>query len=198
MTKIYVERESHTTDARLFVPTVQMRDDTQVIAGANQPLIVRQDTAQSVIDGIVFYVFKMAPANALLVAGGSIEFLITTAVNRPVGIGFVSQCGGNAEVYVYEDVTNVVGGTLTVPLNRNRASANTAVTGALLNPSSYTLGPLIYSDLILGGSGGNAAGATAQSDYSVLAANKSYLFRLTNTTNQDHTAELMVQWIENG
>jgi hypothetical protein len=198
MTKIYVERESHTTDARLFVPTVQMRDDTQVIAGANQPLIVRQDTVQSVIDGIVFYVFKMAPANALLVSGSSIEFLITTAVNRPIGIGFVAQCGGNAEVYVYENVTDVVGGTLTVPLNRNRASANTAVTGALLNPVSYTLGPMIYSDLILGGSGGNAAGATSSSDYAVLAANKSYLFRLTNTTNQDHTAELMVQWIENG
>jgi hypothetical protein len=198
MTLIYVDRESHTTDARLFVPTVQMRDDTQVIAGANQPLIVRQDTVQSVIDGIVFYVFRMAPSTALLASGASIEFLITTAVNRPVGVGFVAQCGGNAEAYIYENVTDVVGGTLTVPVNRNRASTNTAVTGALLNPSSYTLGPLIYSDLILGGSGGNAVGASAQSDYALLAANKSYLFRLTNTTNQDHVAELMVQWIENG
>ena len=198
MTRIYVERESHTTDARLFVPTVQMRDDTQVIAGANQPLVVRQDTVQSVIDGIVFYVFQMRPSTNPLDAGGSIEFLITTAVDRPVGVGFVAQCGGDAEVYVYENVTNVVGGTLTVPFNRNRASTNTAVTGVLLNPSSYTLGPLIYSDLILGGSGGNAAGATAQSDYAVLAANKSYLFRLTNTINQANVAELMVQWIENG
>jgi hypothetical protein len=198
MTKIYVERESHTTDARLFVPTVQMRDDTQVIAGANQPLIVRQDTIQSVIDGIVFYAFSMYPSSSPLGAGASIEFLITTAVNRPVGIGFVAQCGGDAEVYVYENVTNVVGGTLVVPINRNRASTNTAVTGVLLNPSSYTLGPLIYSDLILGGSGGNAAGATAQSDYALLAANKSYLFRLTNTINQANVAELMVQWIENG
>jgi len=198
MTRIYVERESHTTDARLFVPTVQMRDDTQVIAGANQPLVVRQDTVQSVIDGIVFYVFQMRPSTNPLDAGGSIEFLITTAVDRPVGVGFVAQCGGDAEVYVYENVTNVVGGTLTVPFNRNRASTNTAVTGVLLNPSSYTLGPLIYSDLILGGSGGNAAGATAQSDYAMLAANKSYLFRLTNTINQSNVAELMVQWIENG
>ena len=198
MTLIYVDRESHTTDARLFVPTVQMRDDTQVIAGANQPLIVRQDIVQSVIDGIVFYVFRMAPSTALLANGASIEFLITTAVDRPVGFGFVAQCGGNAEMYVYENVTAVAGGTLFVPINRNRASTNTAVTGVLLNPSSYTLGPLIYSDLILGGSGGNAAGAIAQSDYALLAANKSYLFRLTNTTNQGHVAELMVQWIENG
>ena len=198
MTRIYVERESHTTDARLFVPTVQMRDDTQVIAGANQPLVVRQDTVQSVIDGIVFYVFQMRPSTNPLGAGGSIEFLITTAVDRPVGVGFVAQCGGDAEVYVYENVTNVVGGTLTVPFNRNRASTNTAVTGVLLNPSSYTLGPLIYSDLILGGSGGNAAGASAQSDYALLGANKSYLFRLTNTINQANVAELMVQWIENG
>lgn len=198
MTRIYVDRESHTTDARLFVPTVQMRDDRQVVAGANQPLVVRQDTVQSVIDGIVFYAFKLHPSTDLLGDLESIEFLVTTAANRPVGIGFVAQCGGNAEVYVYEDVTNVVGGTLVVPLNRNRASDNTAVTGVLLNPASYTLGPLIYSDLILGGSGGNAAGASAQADYALLAANKSYLFRLTNTTNQDHVAELMVQWIENG
>lgn len=198
MTKIYVERESHSTDARLFVPTVQMRDDTQVIAGANQPLIVRQDTVQSVIDGIVFYVFQMRPSSNPLESGASIEFLVTTAVDRPVGVGFIAQCGGDAEVYVYENVTDVVGGTLTVPLNRNRASANTAVTGVLLNPSSYTLGPLIYSDLILGGSGGNAAGATSSSDYALLAANKSYLFRLTNTINQANVAELMVQWIENG
>lgn len=198
MTRIYVDRESHTTDARLFVPTVQMRDDTQVVAGANQPLVVRQDTIQSVIDGIVFYTFKLHPATDLLVSGDSIEFLVTTAANRPVGIGYVAQSGGNAEIYVYENVTDVVGGTLTVPLNRNRASDTTAVTGVLLNPTSYTLGPLIYADLILGGSGGNAAGSTSSSDYALLAANKSYLFRLTNTTNQDHTAELMIQWIENG
>lgn len=198
MTTIYVERESHTTDARLVVPTVQKRDNTQVIAGANNPLVTRADTIQSVIDGIVFYAFKMHPSSAPLNAGASIEFLITTAVDRPVGIGFVAQCGGDAEVYVYENVTNVVGGTLYVPLNRNRASSNTAVTGVLLNPSSYTLGPLIYSDLILGGSGGNAAGATSSSDYALLAANKSYLFRLTNTINQANVAELMVQWIENG
>lgn len=198
MTRIYVERESHTTDARLFVPTVQLRDDRQVIAGANQPLVVRQDTVQSVIDGIVFYAFRMYPSSAPLGAGASVEFLITTAANRPVGIGFVAQCGGDAEVYVYENVTDVVGGTIQVPLNRNRASTTTAVTGVLLNPSSYTLGPLIYSDLILGGSGGNAAGATSSSDYAVLAANKSYLFRLTNTINQANVAELMVQWIENG
>jgi hypothetical protein len=192
------KRESHTTDARLFVPTVQLRNDTQVIAGANQPLITRPDTVQSVIDGIVFYAFKLHSATDLLVSGDSIEFLITTAANKPVGIGYVAQSGGDAEVYVYENVTDVVGGTIQVPLNRNRASNTIAVTGVLLNPTSYTLGDLIYADLILGGSNGNAAGAITSSDYAVLDANTSYLFRLTNTTNQGHTAELAIQWLENG
>lgn len=198
MTTIYVDRESHTTDARLVIPTVQLRDDRQVIAGANQPLITRPDNVQAVIDGITFYVFEVYDALNLLAPNGVIEFVITTALNRPVGIGYVGQCGGNAEVKVYEGVTNVVGGTLVIPFNRNRASTNTAVTGVLLAPTSYTLGTLVYEDLVLGGTGGTAAGASVESDYAILKANTSYVFQLKNTTSQSQIAELAIQWIENG
>lgn len=198
MTVIYVDRESHTTDARLMIPTVQLRDDRQVVAGANQPLVTRSDNVQAVIDGITFYTFSVRPAANPLPALASIDILITTAVNRPVGVGVISECGGNAELYVYEGVTNVVGGTITPGLNRNRQSTNTAVTGVLLQPTSVTLGTLVFGDLILGGTGGNSAGATTDSDYAVLKADTSYLFRLTNATNQDHVAALAIQWIENG
>jgi len=198
MTIIVVDRESHTTDARLVVPTVQRRDNSQVVAGANQPLITRTDNIQNVIDGITFYVYKVYPTATPLAAGASINFVVTTAVNRPVGIGFKAECGGNAEVYVYEGVTDVVGGTLVIPFNRNRASTNTAVTGVLLDPVSLTLGPEIYSELVIGGTGGTAAGATVESDYAILKANTSYLFRMTNTTAQSHIAEIAVQWVENG
>ena len=198
MTVIYVDRESHTTDARLVTPTVQLRDDRQVVAGANQPLITRSDNIQAVIDGIAFYVYRIRPSTDPLPSLAKIEFLITTAPDKPVGIGFKAESGGNAEAYVYENVTNVVGGTLVVPLNRNRNSTNTAATGVLLNPTSYTLGPQIYAELIVGGKSGKSAGAASEGDYALLKANTSYLFRLTNTTNQANIAELAVQWIENG
>lgn len=198
MTVIYVDRESHTTDARLMIPTVQLRDDRQVVAGANQPLVVRSDNIQSVVDGITFYVYKIYPTAAPLNTLASIDFVITTAVNKRVGIGFKAECGGNAEVYVYEGVTDVVGGTLFIPLNRNRSSTNTALTGAILQPASLTLGTEIYGELIIGGTGGNAAGATVEGDYALLKANTSYLFRLTNVSNQAQIAELAIQWIENG
>lgn len=198
MTVIYVDRESHTTDARLMVPTVQMRDNRQVVAGSNQPLVTRSDNIQSVIDGITFYAFAVAPTAAMLARLASLDILVTTAVGRPVGVGLKVECGGNAEIYVYEGCTDVVGGTIFVPLNRNRASTNTAVTGVLMQPTSLTLGNLVFGDLVLGGTGGNSVGATAESDYAVLKADTSYLFRLTNVTAQSHVAALAVQWIENG
>lgn len=195
MTLIYVDRESHTTDSRLVTPTVQLRNDTQVIAGANQPLIVRDGSIQDVIDGKAFYAYKIHKAASLLLAGESINIVITSSSGVTVGIGFAAQCGGNAEICIYEGVTDIVGGTVFVPLNRNRASSAVSTTGALINPSSVTLGPVIYEDLILGGTTGNAAGATARGDYALLD-DVSYLFRLTNTTAQSQVAELMIQWIE--
>ena len=198
MTKIYVERESESSTSRFVSLTQQLRDDRQIVTGANYPLIVRSDNIQAVVDGIAFYAFDVRPAAAPLAAGASINILVTTAPNRPVGVGLKAESGGNAEVYVYENCTDVVGGTIFVPLNRNRASTNTAVTGVLLEPTSLTLGPLVFGDLVLGGTGGRAAGATAESDYAFLKADTSYLFRLTNTSNQSHIASLAVQWIENG
>lgn len=195
MTLIYVERESHTSDARLVTPTVQLRNDTQVIAGANQPLIVRDGGVQDVIDGRAFYAYKIHTSAATLAAGANIDIVVTSSSGVTIGVGFAAQCGGNAEIAIYENVTDIVGGTVFVPLNRNRASAAVSTTGALINPSSVTLGPVIYQDLILGGTTGNAAGATARGDYALLD-DVSYLFRLTNTTAHSHVAELMIQWIE--
>ena len=198
MTKIYVERESESSTSRFVSLTQQLRDDRQVVAGAYHPVITRSDNIQAVVDGISFYAFAVRPAANPLPSTQSIDILVTTAPNRPVGVGLKAECGGNAEVYVYEGVTDVVGGTIFVPFNRNRASTNTAVTGVLMQPTSVTLGTLVFGDLVLGGTGGSAAGATAESDYAFLKADTSYLFRLTNTTNQSHIAALAVQWIENG
>ena len=195
MTLIYVDRESHTTDSRLVTPTVQLRDDRQVIAGANQPLIVRDGQTQDIIDGKAFYAYKIHKSAAKLDDGASIDIVTTSSAGVTVGIGFAAQCGGYAEIAIYEGVTDIVGGTVFVPLNRNRSSSAVSTTGALINPSSVILGPVIYEDLILGGTTGNSAGATVRGDYALLD-DVSYLFRLTNTAGKSEVAELMIQWIE--
>jgi hypothetical protein len=195
MTVIYVDRESHTSDSRLITPTVQLRDNKQVIAGADQPLIVRDGGIQDVIDGKAFYAYSIYKSATPLASGASANIVVTSAQNATVAVGFAAQCGGNAEIIIYENVSGVTGGTLFVPLNRNRASSATSATGVLINPTVGTLGTIIYEDLILGGTGGNAAGATLRGDYALLD-DVSYLFRMTNTSNQSHVAELMIQWIE--
>jgi hypothetical protein len=195
MTLIYVDRESHTTDSRLVTPTVQLRDNRQVIAGADQPLVVRDGGVQDVIDGKAFYAYKIHRAANTLAVGASIDIVVTSAQGATLGIGFAAQCAGNAEITIYEDVSSVTGGTLFVPLNRNRASSAISTTGVLINPTVGTLGDIIYEDLILGGTGGNAAGATLRGDYALID-DVSYLFRLTNTSSQVQVAELMLQWIE--
>lgn len=195
MTLIYVDRESHTTDTRLVAPTVQLRDNRQVIAGADQPLVTRDGGVQDVIDGKAFYAYKIHKAGATLADNASIDIVVTSAAGKSLAIGFVAQCGGNAEITIYEDVSSVTGGTLFVPLNRNRASTAISTTGVLINPTVGTLGDIIYEDLILGGTGGNAAGATLRGDYALID-DVSYLFRLTNKAGKTEVAELMIQWIE--
>lgn len=195
MTLIYVDRESHTTDTRLVAPTVQLRDNSQVIAGADQPLVVRDGGVQDVIDGKAFYAYKIHKAANTLAVGANIDIVVTSATGKTLGIGFAAQCSGNAEITIYEDVSSVTGGTLFVPLNRNRASSAISTTGVLINPTVANLGDIIYEDLILGGTGGNAAGATLRGDYALID-DVSYLFRLTNTSSQVQVAELMIQWIE--
>jgi hypothetical protein len=73
-----------------------------------------------------------------------------------------------------------------------------AQTGVIVQPATVTHNGALYEEIIIGGSGGNAAGATLQGDYAVIKANTSYLFRLTNKSGQARIAELFVQWAENG
>jgi hypothetical protein len=203
MTVIYVDRESHTSDSRLITPTVQLRDNKQVIAGADQPLIVRDGGIQDVIDGKAFYAYKLYKSASKLANNASINIVITAAVNKSLGVGFIASCGGDAEVTIYENSTSVTGGTLFVPLNRNRASTAISTTGILIDPTIGTLGTVIYESLVFGGTdsggggggGSKAAGATARGDYALLD-DVSYTFRLTNTSGSSQQAELMVQWIE--
>ena len=160
-------------------------------------VVDRDESVQNVIDGLVFYAYSSKGHLNTLADDASIDIVVTSAVDMPVGIGFVTRIGGDAEFKVYENVTSVVGGTIFVPRNRNRTSTRVSQTGIIVQPSSITTNVILYEEIIIGGSGGNAAGATLQGDYAIIKANTSYLFRLTNRSGQARLAELFVQWVEN-
>lgn len=160
-------------------------------------VVNRDESTQNIIDGLVFYAYLSKGNGNELADDASIDIVITPPVNMPIGIGFVTRIGGDAEFKVFENVTAVTGGTIFVPRNRNRASTRSAQTGVIIQPSSVTTNGILYEEIIVGGSGGNAGGATLEGDYAILKANTSYLFRLTNRSNQARIAELFVQWVEN-
>ena len=159
-------------------------------------VVQREESVQNVIDGLVFYAFSSKGDGDLLADDASIDIVVTPAINMNVGIGFVTRIGGDAEFRVYEGVTGITGGTIFVPRNRNRASTRVAQTGVIVQPTTVTHNGSLYNEIIIGGSGGNAAGATLQGDYAIIKANTSYLFRLTNKSGQARIAELFVQWVE--
>ena len=159
-------------------------------------VVDREESIQSIIDGIVFYAYSTKGNGNTLADDASIDVVVTTPANINLGIGFVTRIGGDAEFKVFENVTEVVGGTIFVPKIRNRASTRTSQTGIIVQPTSLTTNGVLYEEIIVGGSGGNAAGASLDGDYAIIKADTSYLFRLTNRSNNARIAELFVQWIE--
>jgi len=159
-------------------------------------VVNRDEAVQHIIEGIVFYAYSSRGNGNTLPDDENIDIVVTPPVDNEIGIGFITRIGGDAEFKVYENVSNVVGGTIYVPKNRNRASSRTAQTGIIIQPTSLTTNGVLYEEIIVGGSGGNAAGASLEGDYAILRADTSYLFRLTNRSGQTRIAELFVQWIE--
>lgn len=160
-------------------------------------VINRPESVQNVIDGRVFYAYESMGHDSELDDEDSIDIVVTPPADLAIGIGFVLRIGGDAEFKVYENVTEVTGGTVFVPRNRNRASTKTARTGVIIQPTSVTTNGVLYEEIVIGGEGFfRAAGATLEGDYAVIKADTSYLFRLTNKSNQSRIAELFIQWIE--
>lgn len=159
-------------------------------------VVARSESLQNVLEGVVFYAYKSRGDTEGLGDNESIDIVVTPPSDKPIGIGFIARIGGDAELKVFEGVTGVTGGTVFVPRNRNRASSATAQTGVIIEPTEVTTNGVLYEEIIIGGTGGTAAGATLEGDYAVLKADTSYLFRLTNRSNQSRIAELFVQWVE--
>lgn len=175
-----------------MIPLRRPESDTTKLRG----VVNRPESVQSIVDGRVFYAYSSRPDGNKLADDASIDIVITSPANVALGIGFVTRIGGDAEFKVYENVSGVENGTVFVPRNRNRTSDKFSLAGVIVQPTSVTTNGVLYEEIIIGGSGGNAAGATLEGDYAIIQADTSYLFRLTNKSGQTRVAELFIQWVE--
>lgn len=194
-TRVLLDRESHTSDARFVALTQQTREDKQVVVSVFDPLCNISTKEQNLRDGLSFYVFVAKVTGDLLANNASIDLVVTASPNANVCLGAVFQCAGDAEISVHENVTDVSGGTIFVPINRNRRSTNVSQVGVLVNPT-MTLNGVIYKEIVLAGSGGKATGGSIDGIDYILKPDVSYLYRLKNVSGQSRLAELQLTWCE--
>lgn len=159
-------------------------------------VVNRDESVQNVLEGVVYYAYSSRGDADPLPDEQSIDIVVTSPEDMSIGIGFVARIGGDAELKVYEDVSDVTGGTVFVPRNRNKQSNKTSLSGVIVQPTAVTTNGVLYEEIIIGGTSGSAAGATLEGDYAVIKADTSYLFRLTNRSNQARIAELLIKWVE--
>jgi len=195
---ILVERESLTTKSRHVSPSYTDKDGNQSLAGSDRPFPTVDINHLRMHEGRAYYVYKTHPDNGRLAVGSSINIAIAFPAGVDAHASLDYQCGGEAEIYIYEAPTTS-GGTAMTAHRRNRSLTTTSVGAAVLNPTVTSVGTEFYSELITSAEGqGNRSGAGGKglSFEFVLKPLTTYLFRLTNVNSSSHMAELRIDWYE--
>lgn len=192
---IPVERESITTKSRFVTPTYTDKDGIQQTVGSDRPAPIIDVNHLRMHEGRGFYAYHLNPYSSMLAAGASIDIAIAWASGKTPHLIYSANCGGDAEVYMYENAT-VTGGTSFTALNRNRTSTTTSSTAILINPTVSSLGTQLHGEFIAGGVGKKAGGGDAYASEQVLDDLTTYLFRLTNVNGTSHMAHLYLEWYE--
>ena len=197
MAVLTVTRESDTTNARHVALTQKNNAGTQVVAGADAPVIMIDVNHQRNHDGRAFYAYKIASDSAPLAANTSIDIVLASPSGVFPHLTVVGMCLGDAELYIYEG-TSTTGGTAFTPINRNRnyAVSNVSQVAMVINPTVTSVGTEIDAQIIPGGAGKKSSGGTAGSLEYVLKPLTNYLFRLTNVNSTSHAASLQLEWYE--
>jgi hypothetical protein len=197
MAVLTVTRESDTTNARHVVLTHKNNAGTQVVAGADAPVIVVDVNHQRNHDGRAYYAYKIAPDTAPLAAGASIDIVMASPSGVYPHVTIDGMCLGDAELYIYES-TATTGGTAFTPINRNRnyAVSNPSQVAMVVNPTVTSVGDVLSAELIAGGAGKKSGGGSIGSMEYVLKPLTNYLFRLTNVNGVSHAAHLQLEWYE--
>ena len=192
---INVLRESDTTKSRHVNPAYVDKDGNSYIASSDRPFPTLDVNHLRLHEGRAFYAYAMYPYSAMLAAGASINIAVAWATGKTPHLIYEANCGGDAEVYMYENAV-VTGGTSLTAFNRNRTSTTTSASALLLNPTVTSTGTLLESQFIAGGVGKKAGGGDAYANEQVLNSLTTYLFRLTNVNGTSHMAHLYLEWYE--
>lgn len=192
---INVLRESDTTKARHVNPTYVDKDGISYITSSDKPFPTLDVNHLRLHEGRAFYAYALYPHTSMLPAGSSIDIAIAWATGIKPHLVYDANCGGDAEIYLYENAV-VTGGTTLSSYARNRTIANTSASAILLNPTITSVGTLLEAEFISGGAGKKAGGGSLFANEQVLSPLTTYLFRLTNVNATDHMAYLHLEWYE--
>lgn len=192
---INVLRESDTTKARHVNPAYVDKDGISYIASSDKPFPTLDVNHLRLHEGRAFYAYALYPHASMLPAGASIDIAIAWASGIKPHLVYDANCGGDAEIYLYENAV-VTGGTTLSSFTRNRTVAATSASAILLNPTVTSVGTLLEGEFIAGGSGKKAGGGISDTNEQVLAPLTTYLFRLTNVNATNHMAYLHLEWYE--
>jgi len=197
MAVITVERESDNTKAQFVALTQKNNAGTQVVAGADAPVIMVDVNHQRNHDGRAFFAYKIYPDSSPLAATTSIDIVLASPSGVFPHITVDAMCLGDAEFYIYEG-TGTTGGTTLTPVNRNRnyADSNPSQIAMVVGPTVTSLGTQLDAQIIPGGSGKKSGGGSAGSLEYVLKPLTNYLFRLTNVNGTAHAAHMQLEWYE--
>lgn len=197
MAVILIERESEDTSAQFVALTHKNNAGTNVVSGADAPVIVVDVNHQRNHDGRGFFAYKIAPNSAPLASLASIDIVLASPAGVFPHMTVDAMCLGDAELYVYEGATTS-GGTLFTPINRNRnyAVSNPSQIAMVINPTVTATGAELDAQIIPGGAGKKSGGGTGATLEYVLKPLTNYLFRLTNVNGTAHAAFLTLEWYE--
>jgi hypothetical protein len=195
---IIVQRESESTKSRNVSPSYTGKDGTQYLTSSDKPFPTVDVNHLRLHEGVGYYVYHTHKDASRLAVGSSINI----AIAWPAGLeahAFVDyQCGGEAEIYAYENATTS-GGTAMTLHRRNRIITTASQAAAVLNPTVSAVGTEFYSEIITSAEGqGNRSGAGGRgiSFEFILKPLTTYLFRLTNVNSSSQMAEMRIDWYE--
>ena len=192
---INVLRESDTTKSRHVNPAYVDKDGVSYIASSDKAFPTIDVNHLRLHEGRAFYAYKLYPNASQLAAGASIDIAVAWASGIKPHIIYDANCGGDAELYLYENAV-VTGGTSLSSFTRNRTIATTSASAILFNPTVTSTGTLLEAEFIAGGTGKKSGGGIVGTNEQILLPLTTYLFRLTNVNGTDHMAYLHLEWYE--
>lgn len=195
---IEVKRESLDAKAIHVTPSYVDKDGVHYLSGSDRPLPIIDVNHLRLHEGRAYYVYHTHKDASRLAVGSSINIAIAFPEGYGVHAVFDYQCGGEAEMYIYESPTTS-GGTAMSIHRRNRSLMTTSSGAAVLNPTVSAVGTEFYSELITSAQGllnQRGAGGKGYSFEFVFKPLTTYLFRLTNVNGSSQMAELRIEWYE--